>query len=326
MLISIVVPVYNVKEYLEGCVDSIVDKSISDYEIILVDDGSTDGESGELCDKLAQKYPDVVRVVHQDNMGLGGARNTGIKEAKGEYLCFIDSDDKVVPGTLKLLVEKLKENTPDVLSFNLSTDDGEGNIAPVNSNYFNEDTPFNLSDRPEYLLSLPNACTRVWRKKLFTDNDIVFPPRVWYEDIRTTTKLFAVAESIVTIKDSLYLYLQRGDSIMHSSKLDKNKEIIDAFEDVISWYKEKGLFEKYRNVLCRLCIDHVYLAASVRILRVDARHPLLKELYSYLVKEFPDYKKNPYLTELSGARKLAYKLLEIKQYRVLSLLFRLRGQ
>ena len=113
---------------------------------------------------------------------------------------------------------------------------------------------------------------------------------------------------------------------MHSSKLDKNKEIIDAFEDVISWYKKKGLFEKYRDVLCRLCIDHVYLAASVRILRADARHPLLKELRSYLRKEFPDYKKNPYLAELSGARKLAYKLLEIKQYRVLSLLFRLRGQ
>ena len=326
MLISIVVPVYNVKEYLEGCVASLVDKNVSEYEIILVDDGSTDGESGDLCDKISDKYPNVVRVIHQDNMGLGGARNTGIREAKGEYICFIDSDDKVVPGAIALLVNKIKESYPDVLSFNLYTDDGEGHTSFVHSNHFYLDKPFCLSERPEFLLSLPNACSRVWKKKLFTENGIMFPPRVWYEDIRTTTKLFAVAESIVTIKDGLYLYLQRSGSIMHSAKLGRNKEIIDAFEDVISWYKENDLFEKYRYVLCRLCIDHVYLAASVRILRADPKHPLLKEFYSYLRKEFPDYKKNPYLSEISGARKLAFRLLEMKQYKILALLFRIRGE
>ncbi len=325
MLLSVIVPVYNVKEYLEGCVASIVDENVSDYEIILVDDGSTDGVSGELCDKIAEKYPQLIRVIHQENKGLGGARNTGIAAANGEYLYFIDSDDKLVPGSIALFVNEIKKHNPDVLSFNFYTDDGEGHTAPVVGNYIQLDAPFKLEDHPEYLLSLPNAWSRVWRKTLYTDNNILYPDRVWYEDIRTTTKLFALADSIVTIEDKLYLYLQRSGSIMHSAKIDRNREIIDAFEDFLGWYKENGLFEKYHDVLCRLAVEHVYLAASVRVLRADVKHPLLGEFVSYLKKEFPDYKKNPCIAQLSKSRKLVFKLLELKQYRLLKLLFKGRG-
>ena len=322
MLLSVVVPVYNVKDYLEGCVASIIDENVSDYEIILVDDGSTDGVSGELCDKIAAQHPELVRVIHQENMGLGGARNTGIKAALGEYLYFIDSDDKLVSGSLSLFVNEIKKNYPDVISFNFYTDDGEGTTTPIVSNYYQSDEPFKLSQHPEFLLSLPNAWSRVWRKTLYTDNDIYYPHRAWYEDIRTTSKLFAVAESIVTIEDKLYLYLQRSGSIMHSAKLDRNVEIIDAFEDLIGWYKERGLFEEYKDILCQLTIEHVYLAASVRILRADTKHPLLKEFAEYVRKEFPDYKHNQYIDQLPRARKIAFHLLELKQYKLLAMLFK----
>lgn len=326
MLLSVIVPVYNVKDYLEACVASIIDENVSDYEIILVDDGSTDGVSGELCDKIAEKHPELIRVIHQENMGLGGARNTGIKAAEGDYLYFIDSDDKLVPGSLSLFVKEIEKSNPDVVSFNFCTDDGEGSIKPVVSNYFHSEKPFKLEEHPEYLFSFPNAWSRVWKKTLYTDNGILYPHRAWYEDIRTTTKLFALAESIVTIEDNLYLYLQRSGSIMHSAKLDRNREIIDAFQDLLGWYKENGLFEKYRDELCRLAIDHVYLAASVRILRSDTKHPLLKEFAGYLKKEFPDYKKNPYLSSLTKPRKLVFRLLEMKQYKLLALLFRVYGE
>ncbi len=325
MLISVIIPVYNTKDYLEKCVDSVLACDTSDCEIVLVDDGSTDNVSGELCDSIANKYPGAVRVIHQQNKGLGGARNTGIDEASGEYLFFIDSDDTVAPSTLEILKNAIAETSADIISFNMVTDDGNGNGYSVKVNSFESEKTFKLCDHPEYILSLPSACCRIWKRELFEKTNIRFPDRVWYEDIRTTVKLFAVAESIFTIKNELYIYFQREGSIMRADNIARNREIIDAFDDLISWFKANELFDEYSEALCGLCIDNLYLAASVRVLKADTKHPLLNEFRSYVKKEFPEYKKNPYLARISGTRKLAYKLLEMKQYKLLSFLFSIKG-
>ena len=325
MLISVIIPVYNVKDYLEKCVESVIDKNFSDYEIILVDDGSTDGASPALCDELSEKHPGLIRVIHQENKGLGGARNTGTAAAKGEYLLYVDSDDTLMPGTVSFLANKIEQTGADIISYNIYTSDEAGNKKPLNSNYKQIDGAFTLAQYPEFLLSLPNAWGRIWRKTLYTDNGIEYPNKVWYEDIRTTSKLFAVAKSIVTIPDNLYVYLQRSGSIMRSTNLERNREIIDAFEDVVGWYKQKGLFEKYKDVLCQLAIDNVYIAASVRVLRCDTKHPLLKEFAEYMDREFPGYENSGFIAELPKMRKLAFKLLRGKHYKMLALLFKIKG-
>lgn len=324
MLLSVVIPVYNVKEYLRACVESVIDEKADDYEIILVDDGSTDGESGSLCDILASEHPGLIRVIHQENKGLGGARNTGIANSKGEYLFFPDSDDTVVPGTVSLLCNKIRETNADIIAYNIMTDDGNGNREDVTSNYIESEKPFRLADRPEYLLSLPNAWGRVWRKTLFTDNGIEYPNKVWYEDIRTSTKLFAKADSIVTIPDRLYIYLQRQGSIMRSSNLERNREIIEAFDDIISWFKNEGLYELYKDELCRLAIDNVYIPASVRVLKEDTKHPLLKEFADYMDANFPEYRSNKYLCELPKLKMLVFKLLQGKHYKMIAFLFKIK--
>lgn len=320
MLISVVIPVYNTKDYLRQCVESVLESDTADCEILLVDDGSTDGESPALCDKLAEEYP-AVRVIHQQNKGLGGARNTGIAESKGEYLFFVDSDDTVVAGALDVLKTELARTKAEVLSFDLYSDNGVR--TPMNANACYPEGVFTLAEQPAFLNSMPSAWSRLWKKTLFTQNGILYPDRVWYEDIRTTTKLFAKAESIAVLKQPLYVYYQREGSIMHSSNLDRNREIIDAFEDLLGWYREQGLFEQYRTELCRLCIEHVYLAASVRVLRGDVKHPLLKELASYLRQEFPQYRKED-LSFLPGSRRLIFNLLEKRMYWVIRLLFSIK--
>lgn len=325
MLLSVVIPVYNVKDYLRGCVESVIDENFTDYEIILVDDGSTDGESGELCDLLALEHPDLIRVIHQENKGLGGARNTGIQAATGKYLFFPDSDDSVVKGTVSLLCKKAIESDADIIAYNIMTDDGKGNRTPVTSNYFESQEPFTLAQRPEYLLSLPNAWGRIWKKSLFTDNNILYPNKVWYEDIRTSTKLFAKASSIVTIPNRLYIYLQRQGSIMRSSNLERNREIIDAFDDIIPWFKNEGLYEQYKDELCRLAIDNVYIPASVRVLKENTKHPLLKEFSDYMENNFPDYRNNKYLSQLPKMKKLVFKLLQKRHYRILAILFKIKS-
>ena len=325
MLISIIIPVYNTKDYLEKCVDSILVGDLSDCEIILVDDGSTDNASGALCDELAEKHSGVVRVIHQQNKGLGGARNTGIDAAKGEYLLFIDSDDTVAPNSVDILKKAVSNINADIYSFNLVTDDGNGNGEPIKANRYESSEAFCVAEHPEYLLSIPSACCRLWRRNLFVETGIRFPDKVWYEDIRTTVKLFVLAERISTMDDCLYVYYQREGSIMRTDNIGRNREIIDAFEDIIGWYKENGYFEKYRELLCALCIENVYLSASVRVLKADASNPLLKEFRNYTQQQFPEYKNNKYMANISSTRKLAYKLLELKLYKLLAFLFRLRG-
>lgn len=324
-LLSIVIPVYNTKEYLEGCLDSVLAGDCGGCEIILVDDGSTDGVTPALCDQLAEEHSPLVRVIHQENRGLGGARNTGLEAARGEYLFFPDSDDQITPDALGILKDAISRAQADVIAFNFSSDDGAGHLTPMTANYVQSDRPFRLAERPEFLLSQPSACFRVWRRELFLKSGIRYPSRVWYEDLRTSVKLFALADSIVTLPEHLYRYLQRPGSIMRSGNISRNREIVEAFDDLLEWFQAQGLFEQYKSVLCRLCVDHLYIAASVRVLTADPHHPLLREFSHYLNAHFPDYRENTYLNQLSRLRLLVFRLLEKRHYRLLSLLFRLKS-
>lgn len=325
MILSIIVPVFNVKDYLEKCVNSLIDKNLTkeDYEIILVDDGSTDGVSNKICDKLAKKYKSIVKVIHQKNKGIGGARNTGIKESKGEYLFFVDSDDTVLPNTPSFLIKKIKETEADIISFNFFTDKCNGKLDIIKTNYVHRNNQFTLNEFPDYLLSQPSSWNRVLKKELFVKNKLKFPSKVIYEDIRTIPKIFTVAKSIVTIDKPLYIYLQRPDSIMHASKLERNKEIMDAFDDLICWFKKKNIFDKYYEQICKLALWHIFLTASVRVLKQDPKHHLLNDFQNYIKARFPDYKRFKYENQISKKRKIIYKLLQYKQYKLIKFIFKI---
>lgn len=325
MRFSVVIPVYNVADYLRGCIDSVLANDCGDCEIILVDDGSTDGLCPGICDEYGTNFPELIRVIHQENMGLGGARNTGLEAACGEYLLFVDSDDTIAPDTLDKLSAAVDSSGADIIAFNLYSDDGAGNLTPLKANHFLADEPFCLEGRPEFLLSLPSAWSRAWKRELFLSSGVRYPSRVWYEDIRTSTKLFALAKSIFTIDDCLYRYLQRPGSIMNSGALERNQEILEAFDDILCWFARQNLLEKYRDQLTRLAVDHILLAATVRVARIDPGHPILERFSRYMAEHFPDYPSNGYLGQLPGLHKLLLKLIRGKHFRMIQLLFRLKG-
>ena len=326
MLLTIVIPVYNTAAYLEACVQSVLSGDHQDCEILLVDDGSTDGVCPALCDRLAAQHPALIRVIHQENKGQGGARNTGLEAAAGAYLFFLDSDDTIVPEALSAFKTAIARTHAEVLAFNFFSDDGAGHLTPMSANYAQYNGSFTIRERPEFLLSLPAPWGRIWSRDLFLRSGIRFPSRVWYEDLRASVKLLVAARSIVTLPDHLYRYLQRPGSTMHSGNTERCREILLAFDDLLDWFQAEGILEPYRNILCRLCVDHAYLAASVRVLLDDPTHPLLGEIQNYLLEHFPNYRQNPYLQQLPASRKLAFRLLERRHYRLLRLLFRTKDK
>ena len=118
----------------------------------------------------------------------------------------------------------------------------------------------------------------------------------------------------------------RENSITRNSNVDRNHEIVDAFDDLLGWYRENGLYETYRDELCRLAIDHLFLAASVRVLMANPKHPLLREFYQYMQQHFPQFQSNRYVSQLPRAKKLAFDLLCKKRYRIVRALFLVKNR
>ncbi len=319
--ISVIVPVYNVEAYLDCCIESVLAQTFTDYELLLVDDGSTDG-SGAICARYAGEYPSLIRTLTQQNAGQGIARSTGIAAARGEYLFFLDSDDYIAPEALDELYALAAAKRADLVLFGLQYVSESGayleKLLPLSP----EETVFSLETRPELLLEMPSVCTKFIRRALFTEHGLFFPSE-WYEDLRVSAKLYAIAQRIVCMGKALYFYFMRSGSTMRNTNAGRNGEIVTAFDDILTFYKQSGLFERYRSELEYLAVSNLFIAASVRVLRMDVRHPLLTDFLEYMRVHFPAYRENAYLRKAGKKTRLIFSLLEKRRYRTLSLLFRI---
>lgn len=322
---SVIVPVYNVERYLEKCVASILAQSQGDLELLLIDDGSTDG-SGALCDTLAGTDRRI-HVIHQENQGLGGARNTGIEAATGDWLMFVDSDDWLEPDVLERCLELARREDAELVAFALRNVDEQGNSISLQVPLEGapEGWSASVQEDKRLLLICPCACAKLYRAEVFRRTGARFPPRVWYEDVRTILKLLPGMGRVVLSNYAGYDYLQRSSSIMNSRD-DRNAEIMDALDDVLDWYREQGLFETYRDELCFLTVSHILLNASVRLLRADPAHPLLARFDAYTNERFPDHRRCPYRSRLSWKHRLVLRLVEGRHYALAAMLFRLGGR
>ena len=320
--VSVIVPVYNVEAYLEKCVSSVLAQTCPDFELLLIDDGSTDG-SGRLCDLLAQS-DSRIRVIHQENQGLGGARNTGIQAAQGDWLLPVDSDDWIEPDILEKALAAADKTGAELVIFGFRSVYEDGNVQREYRHTLPTEEALTTAARPDLLLAYPVAWNKLYRRDLFLRTQVLYPPRVWYEDIRTTPKLMTQAKAVTVIPDIGYNYLQRSGSIMNNRNLSRNREILDAFDDLLAWFESHGLLETYRRELEYLCLYHGYLTASVRVLRQSKDSPLLEEFASYLRRHFPAYRESPYLSRLTRNERILLPLVENRHYTAIRLLFKLK--
>ena len=312
--LSVIIPVYNVEDYLEKCVDSVLGPGVQSlekgeqpaYEIIIVDDGSPD-TSPEIADRYARNYPDFVRVIHTENGGLGSARNVGIDASKAEYLYFLDSDDYLVEGGMQTILDSL-DNGYDICIFDtiaVNVDGKELKYMPGCS----RSEKLSLKDFPELLLESPHAWNKIYRRTLYTDNNIKYPSRVWFEDLCTVLKLYCFTENISYMPKALHRYLQRKGSILNSGNAARNCEIIPAVDELISFYKSQGRWDELKDILEYLAFHSQFLTASVRVCLADHKSKVLDELLDNFIEKFPDFESNPYVQKIGRNHRLLTKLL-----------------
>lgn len=219
MKYSIILPIYNVEKYLSACIESILSQTYKDYEIILVDDGSKDS-SGKICNEYADKY-DFVKVIHKTNGGLSDARNVGLKQATGEYVFFIDSDDYLIDNRVLERFEKATQSNPDVVAFGSikwfestnSLGSYSGNLQVCTQSKVPSEIYCELIDRDAYSNS---AWSKIIKRSLLVDNNIKFEKGLLGEDNDWYYKVVSHIGSLELMNEPLYVYRQREGSITHT--------------------------------------------------------------------------------------------------------------
>lgn len=256
-LVSIVIPVWNVEAYLPFCLDSITNQTYKNLEIILIDDGSTDS-SGSICDDAAAKDRRI-KVIHKKNEGLSAARNTGLNEAKGKWLVFVDSDDYVDRNYISALVQAILVNRSDIASCRYRVV-SEYKIEEIK--YSNICKTLEGKEAVKELLSEKKSSTSAWGKLAATEKwkQCCFPEARKYEDLPVTWKLFDGASTVSLIDEPLYYYVKRDESITQTpslqSAVDYDKSIQQIYREITAKYED---CELSKCLSFRCCLEYCRL-------------------------------------------------------------------
>lgn len=293
-LISVVVPVYNVENFIDKCIDSIEQQSYQNLDIILIDDGSTDN-SGKICDEWASRDKRI-KVIHKENGGLSDARNVGIEIAKGKYVTFIDSDDYILPGFIKYLYDLIENNNADISVCQLINVDENNFELSKGGNQIDIVVEGNQECMKEYLSG--NAIDTVAWRKLYRSalfkSGIRYPIGKYHEDVWTTYKLIASCDTIAIGSKALYAYRQRNGSIVNSSFSPKH---MDAVYGAIERQK---FIEKYYPKLKNLSSTGIIYASNICVMKMSKAKA--KDIKSYLKLMQPLYRKYLYSYLRSNVR------------------------
>ena len=305
--LTIVVAIYNVEDYIEKCIETLLNQDYDNYKILLINDGSTD-KSEELCLKYQKEYPEKIEVYTKENGGLSSARNYGIEKANSEYIFFVDGDDYIEVNCLSKIMKKVSNN--DILVFNYLNIFDDKTIL---YNTFNE----TINDsKKRFLEGSPSACNKVFKLELFKKNNIKFPDKLYYEDLATTPLVSQYAKKIVYDVNPYYCYLQRAGSIMHQKKYNKKLEDIFTVFDIIDKELNDEFKKQYEEEIEYLYIWHLLRNASLRFLEFD-KYDMLEKINNIIKEKFPKWYKNPYFKKYDIKRKAMCYLIMYKHYKII---------
>ena len=315
--ISVIVPVYNVEDYIERCLTTLKNQTMKDLEFIIVDDGSTD-ESAKIIKKFVKE--DARFSYHKKkNGGLSDARNYGMKYAKGEYLAFLDSDDYVDLD----LYEKMYEKTHD-------------DIGAFQADIVETDFIWEYPDKQVVDISKVDDMTRVivdirvvawnklYRREWIEKLGIQFSKGLRYEDVDWCYKLIPHMEHFESVHGTYVHYVQRSNSIANTQN-EKVRDIYQILKNAITYYEQNKLMFRYKNQLEYSVLRIVFGSSFLRTIQVEdpkLRKEILDEGYDLVMHYFPDWRHNKYLVEDKTLKNRYYRTINRRTLHIYAKLFR----
>lgn len=292
--VSVIVPVYNVEKFLPKCLDSLVNQTLEDIEILVVNDGSPDN-SQAIIDDYAARYPDKIRPFVKENGGLSDARNFGVARAKGEYIAFIDSDDYVDMDMFEKMYQKAVETDAQVVCCPLSHE-----FMNKTRKTFYDETFFgeNVRNSPK-ILTYGNsfAHNKIYQRAFWQEHDFQFPIRQWFEDSYLIYNVMLAANHVELVNIPFMHYVRfREDSITNQFDM-RVFDIFKSVENIVAYYKEQGAFDATEGELEYICIRHI--VARIRLLRLAPSREIglryVREMMSFLNRNFPNWRNDRYI-------------------------------
>lgn len=298
MKISIIVPVYNMASdgKLNFCLDSLINQTVTDYEIIAVNDASTDN-SLDVLKEYESKYPDIFKVITcEKNLHQGGARNRGMKVAKGEWIAFIDADDWVTPDYYESLIKRAEETGADCVGSHYTiTHEHSFKVFDIHrANTPDQTGIMDVARHKRLLMNGGSAVMKIYRREMIEENNLYFPENMFYEDNAMGSVWLMYVKHFELCEGPLYYYYMHDDSTVHTVTLSRSKDRLKAIEILMDEMKKRGFFDAYKeeieNVFIRLYLVNTLFGYMIACKRTH--YAFVKEIKDGVLKYFPDFRNN----------------------------------
>lgn len=310
--ISVIVPVYNIEEYIGECLESLAHQTYSNFEVLVVNDGSPDNSENVIKPFLKDKR---FRYLKKKNGGLSSARNYGMDYATGDFYAFVDGDDYVEPNYLEVLYQTLSSNHTDI------------SVCSFERNYPSK-VSYNLVSEQDVLnFRCPAAWNKLYKRSVIDENNIRFPEGLWYEDLHFSTRAIMVGTVSVT-DEFLYHYRQNENSIMHTYD-DRIFQIYQVMEEVISFAQDREVYKAHKGNLEHACVYHILIGTIYRAsFHPDFSINMIKQIANFVAKKYPEWYNNNSIKNsaqgvMSGFFRIYLFLMHHHMYRLIYILFKL---
>lgn len=285
-MVSVIVPVYNVEEYLDKCIESIVNQTYKDLEILLINDGSTD-RSRDICLLWASKDARI-RVINKVNEGQAVCRNLGLYEAKGEYITFVDSDDWIYEDMIELLLNAIKNVNADIAVCDAYVELPGGKVSDFSLQDLGKNALI-IRENPEFIVSVRYTMWGKLYNKRFLMLNKIEQPAMKFEDFAIIPIIFALSEKVACVNRRLYYYRYRESSTIH--RMDFIDDRFKAIDYLIDSFKERGMFEEWKNILQRIVTERA-------IVLMRQIYPLLNKYYKACYERYDEILKKNFELDL----------------------------
>lgn len=314
--VSIIVPVYNVDRYLTRCLDSLVNQTLQDIQIIAVNDGSTD-KSSEILLVYENMYPEKIKVYSKSNGGLSDARNYGLPYAEGEYIAFLDSDDYVELDMYEKMYTKAIQDNSDLVECDFVWEYPDKKKI---------DTGVVYNGKKEMMIhARVVAWNKLIKRSLIENAKVIFPKGLRYEDVEFFYKMLPYYNTVSFVKEPLVHYIQRESSISNVQN-ERTKEIFEVLENVIEYYKKNRIYEEYKEELEYTYVRLLLCSSLFRIVKIkdkSTRKELQNKTWNLINEKFPEWKKNRIIRTDKSLKNKYLKTINKFTYKIYCILFRI---